>query len=438
MRVEDRHQGATGALERLTRRVSAEIGDGCVAWSSDHLDGRLHAVAAEHRDPDQRADLRALVEGQALEPWQGAWIRQVIDRGAVALLDRERVEDFVEAGLPAEGRFEQVAVLPAGSSAALVVVRDRLTAPFSARARIEIERLVGEAIGARSPRRFAPAGDEARFLEVGAPATWVTDLDHLVTYANPACCELVGLPAQRLRGVPMSEFIGHPPTPPRPEFLGERPHEAPLLREDGQTAWVSLSARPLFDREGRVEGAVWTCFDVTARRAVEIRTRTRLDMGIELFHLAESMLTVATPDAVYRRAVRAISDEFGSTLVALARISRDLSEATILAQAGFPAGPSRADAGPYAVPAQSATRAAVEGIQTVHVTDFGDRQGYRPGPLALAIGAHSVTCVPVGAGAACLGVLRATDQPVDLDEVRFIEAVGRLLSAAWPAPLTGC
>jgi two-component system sensor histidine kinase DctS len=104
------------------------------------------------------------------------------------------------------------------------------------------------------------------------------DLDGRITYVNPAFCEIVGLPAERL--------IGSAPPQPYwpPESRGEyeqrlarrragsstrEVYETELMRPDGSRVPVSIHEAPLVDARGRHSGWMASVLDLTEQRRVE-------------------------------------------------------------------------------------------------------------------------------------------------------------------------
>jgi hypothetical protein len=47
-----------GAAERIAKRVTDLVGDGCIVRIADFKDGTLHVAAVAHRDAGHREQLR--------------------------------------------------------------------------------------------------------------------------------------------------------------------------------------------------------------------------------------------------------------------------------------------------------------------------------------------------------------------------------------------
>lgn len=400
----------------------------------------LAAVAADHRDADRRSRLRAVIDETPLRPPDGGWLRQALATGHSLRLPDARPETLRASGLPADGRIGDVAVVPIGGLAAIVAVRDRLAGPYVAGDRRDLERIAADCDRSLAAERAIDRGTPAApaelpsgrdLLEITSAAIWITDLAGTTTYVNQTACALVGLPAERIIGVPMAVFL-EGPEPSAAGFDGGEPCDRALARPDERPLWVSQTTRALFDSRGRRYGLLHTLADVTERRQREVELRTRLDSQQTLTRFAEMLLLEGGSGEIHSKAVDLIAELFGAPLVALVAVARNRVDARTLACAGQLEARSPGFMGSYRIPADSPTGAAVDSGEAIRVDDFGANRGYRPGPLSVAVGARSAACVPIAGGAGCIGVMRSDAGAISDQELATLEAVGGLLSARWP------
>ena len=64
-------KAAEAQLGSVAGSVTRLVGDGCVIRRLEPSTGELRAVAADHRDPDQRLALELLIRGRPLGPPAG-------------------------------------------------------------------------------------------------------------------------------------------------------------------------------------------------------------------------------------------------------------------------------------------------------------------------------------------------------------------------------
>ena len=114
-------------------------------------------------------------------------------------------------------------------------------------------------------------------------AVLTTDAGGLITFANSAAEDLLGLSAQELLGVALekgfpisSEHTGAPLESLVQKVLREGlsldfPAPAAVLSHTGRRVFVEGSAAPIRGDQGQIVGAVINCRDVTERRAQEVR-----------------------------------------------------------------------------------------------------------------------------------------------------------------------
>ena len=426
---------AASRMESVAASVTRLVGDGCVIRRLHPSSGALRAIAGDHRDPDQRLDLALLARGPDLRPPAGGWLRQSLGSNSVVHLTELGPDDLRDLGLPADQRIGDVMIVPiAATPAVIVAVRDRVSGAYTATERSVLQRIAAAAALGLAPP-FSPIG-MARQLELVSSAVWVTDACGVTTYVNQAACLLVGLPAERLLGVPIAEFIdGVDVQPGQGRFFGEEPVERAVVRDDGATQWLSVAARPLFSPLGKREAILYTLLDITDRHRHETELRMRLDAEQALSGFAELLIVEDEPNRILTSAVELIAEQFEAPLVTAVAVARDRSEVEPLAVAGRLGDlePDRWRAR-CELPAASATMAAIEAGEAVRVSDFDAESIYSPGPIARSASARSAACAPISGGAGCLAVLHTEAQGVCDGELELLETVARMVSKRWPAP----
>lgn len=318
--------------EDIARMVVNAVGDGCVVCLLDRSGGMLTAAAVDHRDPAWRTPARVGRDGAAAIA--RGWLAALIETGRP-----------LRSGADGRGRRELAAVgagaLPrsVGEGGALAVplrldgavvgvvvaLRDRGGPPYSLREQALLEGLVG-----RATRRAAAAAPPTRaelreLLQLRSDAAvWATDLHGRTLAVTPALAELIGLPADELTGLPMTDFVESPPAsltgivPEQPE-RGDRC----LLRCDGRRLWVATSSLPLLDATGRRQGLLTTVTDVTERKRVEVELRLRLDATRQLLRLVGAVVEGQDPSELRDCAVDAAAEVLGAWRVGIFELRRD-------------------------------------------------------------------------------------------------------------------
>ncbi len=394
--------------------VARVLGDGCVAF--ELTDERATVRAVAHRDVTMSAALERALDEEQETAETADWCRQAATAGYAIAFDLGAARSApVGERVAALAGF---AALAASDGAALLAVRDASARPYLATERAALEAILR--------KRFSrPDGVlDGRAMDADVPM-WVVDDRKRVRHANQAFSEVVGLPVTRILGMPLAELLERGTLPPRPD--GE-PEDRVVLRADGAERWLQVHARPLV---GEAHGAVvYTGFDVTERRAREVKARVELDCERMLRSFAEFLLGQPPAEEIHRAATSLIAQQFGAPLVTLSAIARSLDEAVMLSEAGAIADPETGRRRPRVqVPARSIAYEAMTSEELVTVNDYGDPRSYLvPGPVALRAGARSAACAPV-AESLCLSVLRQEAGAISSQETEFLDGVARLLSA---------
>ncbi len=209
--------------------------------------------------------------------------------------------------------------------------------------------------------------------------------DHRWTEANPALCELLGLPSDALIGRPVTEMI-HPDDMATVAAVEEglfergpdlRSVERRYVSHDGRVVWVRVATRLVRDSPSGVPFALYTIDDITERRRAEDEARSTEEQ--------------------FRRATLAISGMQDPVRIARATLTaaREMLHAQVAAIVEFPA---EAEADP--------------GVEA---------DGIDPETIRRLVAAG-----PAGAGA--LGLARRLGRPVRIRDVRSHPEFGAVLA----------
>ncbi len=130
-------------------------------------------------------------------------------------------------------------------------------------------RLAEEALRASEERH-------RRIVETAHEGIVMLDGSLAITFANARFGEIVGVSPERLQGRALAEFMEmsdakrlvariHTPS----SGAGVTRSDLRMLRPDGELVWVTISASPMLDREGRQTSTLVMVGDITARKQAE-------------------------------------------------------------------------------------------------------------------------------------------------------------------------
>ena len=105
---------------------------------------------------------------------------------------------------------------------------------------------------------------------------WIVDGKGITTYANPRLAEMLGYPEGELIGMPLTSFIlaedledHHRHRENRSQLIAET-YQRRLRHKTGNLVWVLISAAPLVDAAGKVDGSLMMLADMTDyKRTIE-------------------------------------------------------------------------------------------------------------------------------------------------------------------------
>ncbi len=107
----------------------------------------------------------------------------------------------------------------------------------------------------------------------------VVDLNERFTYVNPFACEIFGLSSNQLVGQKLLNFI-HPSShteifrQTQNRMLGKKNiYEVEVLRLDGQRRWITVTATPQYDANGKFSGTFGVFRDITSNKLADARIK---------------------------------------------------------------------------------------------------------------------------------------------------------------------
>ncbi len=145
-----------------------------------------------------------------------------------------------------------------------------------------------------------------RIVETAREGIWAIDTKANTTYVNNRMAEMLGYTVEEMQGASLFDFmdeewrsVAHSRFHRRKEGAGEQ-HDFRFLRKDGSGLWTIVSANPVFDEEGRFEGALAMITDLSERKQAQ---EALWQKGEELRLVTENvpgLLSYLDKNGVYR------------------------------------------------------------------------------------------------------------------------------------------
>ncbi|RUP26657.1 MAG: PAS domain S-box protein [Curvibacter sp.] len=108
-----------------------------------------------------------------------------------------------------------------------------------------------------------------------ADAVFTLDAEGLITLANPAACQLLGTPLDRVLGQPASALL--PQVVPRSDRLEPwRGRRRSLRNRQGQELVIDTTLSAIVAPDGGTQGYVLACRDMSEQHALDLRLRSEL------------------------------------------------------------------------------------------------------------------------------------------------------------------
>ncbi|HET9957247.1 MAG TPA: PAS domain S-box protein, partial [Polyangiaceae bacterium] len=126
---------------------------------------------------------------------------------------------------------------------------------------------------------FAARESEARYKRIVSTirdGVWAIDADQRTEYVNPQMADMLGYRVEELIGNRAPELneswpgAGYKRWADRQQGRAER-YEVHFRRKDGKEVYASVSAAPLFDKEGNFSGSLSVVTDITEQRKLELK-----------------------------------------------------------------------------------------------------------------------------------------------------------------------
>jgi two-component system, NarL family, sensor histidine kinase UhpB len=329
--------GSTLSLEEVLKRVSEEVVDAldlerCFIGFFDGIDysleraelGRLYA----HGFPDG-------LEG-FLKPFviaEDAFQRLVTEQEPIVINEAQDeslesegptllgAQSFIVAPVVAQGEVLGVLYADSTRTSQITAREERLCAAIAAQAALAIQNArLFESIQAQE-MRYRLLAEAAHDLIVA------TDLEGIITYANPAVLEVLGFAPEELIGTAYDDLlIGETATEAQRAWremtedgFSASTFEGRVRRSDGSSAYLEVKLNALF-REGKIAGGLAIARDLSEQQklADEIAQRGQAQARATELRSFLSLFTQAQEEE-RRRIARELHDDTAQTLVAIAR-----------------------------------------------------------------------------------------------------------------------
>jgi PAS domain S-box-containing protein len=136
------------------------------------------------------------------------------------------------------------------------------------------------------------------------------DMQHRLTFVNPAFERLTGFPAEDLQDQEFLQYI-HPDD--RPALIAEwdrlaqggslRDQEYRVVRRGGQIRWSSSTWEPLKDESGRQIGYLGTEFDITERKLAEAEMRVDTELFQAVIEVQQAVAAAGLDSQTVRHVI---------------------------------------------------------------------------------------------------------------------------------------
>jgi PAS domain S-box-containing protein len=291
-------------LARAARAGADMVGDACVVWRVAEDGDSLEPAATYHRDRRLRFALGAFLAQPSLTPSRH-WPGQVASHGAPVRLRKARMGELgIDTGIGLRrANALLVPIVAEGRTVAVIAALRETSEPlYSLREEVVLRRIgvkAAAALGVRIGKADAgeKRGDGGPDTPNGRPpvdgpgwspppswlmdhvgvGVWITDRQGVTTYVNSAMTELLAVPAPKIVGQPMREFLEDLPQMLRGEYCMDAERcDRRVTQPDGRHVWLEMTSTPLIDDEGARRGTVNTAVDVTDRKQIELAARQRV------------------------------------------------------------------------------------------------------------------------------------------------------------------
>jgi len=138
-------------------------------------------------------------------------------------------------------------------------------------------------------------------VEMASDGVWLLDKNFMTVYVNPTMTEMLGYSKEEMIGKSWYDF-GDPEWVARAKELEKRresgikePHEFLFIRKDGKEVFTRIATTPLYDRDGKFDGALGVLSDLTMQKASDEALKIR-DMLNSIAKSAGIGMAILNPD----------------------------------------------------------------------------------------------------------------------------------------------
>ncbi|MBA4386025.1 MAG: hypothetical protein C0410_14900, partial [Anaerolinea sp.] len=163
-----------------------------------------------------------------------------------------------------------------------------------------------------------------QLVETAMEGVWVTNQHDETTYVNASICNLLGYTQKEILQHPISRFLFEKDLANHAQKLLDRKkgitesYERQLKKKDGTPIWMLMSAKPLYDDNGKFAGSFVHLIDISDQKR-----RDRLGQLVTEVQL--SLAQASDIDDVYDMVGRKINELIPEGLVGVSRIDDNRS-----------------------------------------------------------------------------------------------------------------
>jgi PAS domain S-box-containing protein len=156
-----------------------------------------------------------------------------------------------------------------------------------------------------------------RIVDTATEGIWLLDPDTKTAFINARMAEMLGYPAEEMKGRPLTDFMFAEDVPDYQRRMAARRqgitenYERRFCRHDGQIIWTIASTTPIFDEEHQFKGFMAMFTDITKRKKAEDDLK-RLNETLEQ-KVLERTAQLEKANASLKQADR-LKDEFLSAI----------------------------------------------------------------------------------------------------------------------------
>ncbi len=168
--------------------------------------------------------------------------------------------------------------------------------------------IIGHDISELKEKEKALLASDARYFDLvenSGEGLGVVGTDEIFTFANPAACEIFGLPEDKMIGTSLNSFLDEHAikeislqTSLRKE--GQKSiYELEIIRPDGERRWIIVTATPQYDAERKFVSTLGIFRDITQRKLAETKVRESEQRLHEIVDLTNDWIWEVDPKWKY-------------------------------------------------------------------------------------------------------------------------------------------